>query len=395
MSTKIRLAVVGSGIIGRHQARAALAQGDFEVAAFIDDVPDQATQAADAVEAAGQPRPVTAGTIAEALSRTGIDLFSVCTPSGRHVDLAEDALATGRHVVVEKPLDTTMARARRIAAKAAEAERAGAMVGVISQHRLDPASILVTRTAREGGFGRLTSGMCSVAWYRSQEYYDSGDWRGTWALDGGGAVSNQGVHTVDLLIWTLGKPVEITATTARLGHQRIEVEDVAVATVRFESGALGVIHCTTAAYPGLSARYAVYGTHGSAIVDDDRLAYFHCAPADATLASASTVSNAQAADGAGNQKAGLVPAEHDVDGPQEEDHFLAGHIRQYEDLSDAIRDKRRPAVTVESALLTLATVRGLYLSATLGRPVRIDDVLDGAYDDVTEHNSDPIEGVER
>ncbi|WP_067499056.1 Gfo/Idh/MocA family protein [Actinoplanes sp. TFC3] len=392
---RIRLAVVGSGIIGRHQAKAALAQGDFEVAAFIDDTLGQATEAADAVETAGHPRPVAARTIAEALAATAIDLFTICTPSGLHVDLAEEALATGKHVVIEKPLDTTMPRARRIAQAAAEARRNGAMVSVISQHRVDPASVLVTKTAHDGGFGRVTSGVCSVAWYRSQGYYDSGAWRGTWALDGGGAVSNQGVHTVDLLVWALGRPVEITATTALLGHERIEVEDVAVATVRFESGALGVIHCTTAAYPGLSARYAVYGTHGSAVIEDDRLAYFHAAPPSSTLASASTTGNSPAAEGAGDQKAGLVPPEHSTDGPAEKDHFLAGHIRQYADLSGAIRDQREPAVTVEAALLTLATVRGLYLSATLGRPIRIDDVLAGEYDGEPEHNSDPIEGVAR
>jgi len=383
----LRLAIIGAGIIGKHHAKAATAQGGFQVVAFVDSDLAEAEDAADLVESLGVARPLVATKIAEAAERTAVDLVAICAPSGLHVDLAEQALATGAHVVIEKPLDTTMPRARRISELAAEATAHGRVVSVISQHRVDPASLLVTETVRSGGFGVVTSGVASVAWYRSQEYYDSAGWRGTWELDGGGAVMNQGVHTVDLLVWTLGEPVEITATTALLGHERIEVEDVAVATVRFSSGALGLIHCTTSAYPGLSARYSVFGTRGSAIVDEDRLAYFHSAEAGASLAPVSTTSNTTAAVGAVDQTpelvaSGRIPTEHTVAGPAEEEHFLSGHIRQYADLERAIRDGRPPAVSVDDALKSLAVVRGLYLSATLGEPIAIADVIDGRYDDV-------------
>lgn len=386
MTDPIRLAVVGAGIIGKHHAKAAIMHGGYQVVCFIDSDMDEAAAAASAIEEFGAPRPSIAPSVAEAASE--IDLFAICTPSGLHVDLAEQALSTGAHVVIEKPLDTDLPRARRIAALADAAEQRGQMVSVISQHRVDPASLLVTEAAHGGAFGTIASGTASVAWYRSQEYYDSAGWRGTWALDGGGAVMNQGVHTVDLLVWTMGTPVEISAQTARLGHERIEVEDVAVATVRFDSGALAVIHCTTSAYPGLSARYSVYGTRGSAVVEDDRLAYFHAARADDSLASASTTSGSAAAEGVEDQTpaliaAGRIPVEHTTAGPIEDEHFLSGHVRQYDDLAGAIRDARRPAVTVRDALLSLAVVRGLYLSATLGIPILIDDVLEGRYDDVT------------
>ncbi|OII36183.1 oxidoreductase [Curtobacterium sp. MMLR14_014] len=378
----LRLAVVGAGVIGRHHATVAVHHPDLQVVALVDAVPEAATSAADAIEAMGVARPITTSTIEEAIDQTDIDVVAICSPSGMHVQLAEAALAAGKHVVIEKPLDTTMPRARQIAALAAAARDRGLVTSVISQHRFDPASAAVARAAHDGGFGTVTSGLASVAWYRSQGYYDSGDWRGTWALDGGGAVMNQGVHTVDLLVWALGRPVEISAQTGLLAHDRIEVEDTAVATVRFAGGALGVVHCTTAAYPGLSARYAVYGTHGSAIVDDDRLAYFHIAPDTATLESASTTSNATAVAGAVDQKDQVVPPEHVVGGPAEPDHFAAGHARQYTDIVDAIRQGREPGVTVDAALVSLATVRGLYVSATLGHPVRIDDVIEGKYDDV-------------
>ncbi len=378
----LRLAVVGAGVIGRHHARVALANPGLDVVALVDAVPAAATAAADEIEATGAPRPLTTATIEDAIAQTDIDVVAICSPSGMHVQLAEAALTAGKHVVIEKPLDTTMPRARQIAALATAARERGLVVSVISQHRFDPASVAVARAAHGGGFGRVTSGVASVAWFRSQGYYDSGDWRGTWELDGGGAVMNQGVHTVDLLVWTLGRPVEISAQIGLLAHDRIEVEDTAVATVRFDTGALGVIHCTTAAYPGLSARYAVYGTQGSAVVDDDKLGYFHVAPDAATLESAAASANTTAVADPVDQKADVVPAEHVVGGPPEPEHFLAGHGRQYDDIVDAIRTGRDPGVTVDDALVSLATVRGLYVSATLGQPVRIDDVIDGRYDDV-------------
>ncbi|PZF58736.1 gfo/Idh/MocA family oxidoreductase [Curtobacterium sp. MCBD17_013] len=378
----LRLAVVGAGVIGQHHARVAAQHPDLDLVALVDAVPAAAVALADEIAATGVQRPLTATTIREAVDAVAIDIVAICSPSGMHVDLATAAIAAGKHVLIEKPLDTTIPRARKLAALAASARDRGLVVSVVSQHRFDPASVAVARAAHSGGFGTLTSGVASVAWYRSQGYYDSGDWRGTWALDGGGAVMNQGVHTVDLLVWTLGRPVEVSARTGRLAHERIEVEDTAVATVLFDGGALAVVHCTTAAYPGLSARYQVHGTRGSAIVDDDRLAFFHMAPDDAALVSASTTSGAQAVAGATDQRAEVVPPEHVVGGPSEPDAFLHGHARQYDDLVDAIRDGREPGVTVEAALLSLATVRALYVSATLGVPVRVDDVLSGRYDDV-------------
>ncbi|MCU1527370.1 MAG: oxidoreductase [Frondihabitans sp.] len=375
MSTAtLKAAVVGCGVIGRHHARVILGHNDLEVAAAVDAVLPAATALADEVEASGATRPLVTETLEDALANAEIDVVVICSPSGLHVQLAETAISAGRHVVIEKPLDVSVARARRISELAAGAADRGLTVSVISQHRFDPANRVVAEAAHDGNFGRITSGVASVAWWRSQGYYDSGDWRGTWALDGGGALMNQGVHTVDLLVWMLGRPVEISAQTALLAHEKIEVEDVAVATVRFESGALAVIHATTAAYPGLSARIQVHGSHGSGIVDDDRLEYFHLAAPDAET-------GLQAALDTANQAASLVPPEHLVGGPEEPDHFLRGHARQYDDIVKAIRTGSAPGVTVDDALLSLATVKAIYVSATLGRPVQVDDVLTGILDD--------------
>ncbi|WP_426624770.1 Gfo/Idh/MocA family protein [Leifsonia sp. McL0607] len=368
-SHPLRVALVGCGIIGLNHARAILKHPDLVITALVDAVPTAATALGDQlVSEHGADRPAEFATLAAALAGAEFDVVVVCTPSGLHVVVAEEALAARKHVVIEKPLDVSLPRAREILALSRRAEQDGLVVSVISQHRFDPASRVVAEAAHSGGFGRLTSGIGSVAWWRSQEYYDSGQWRGTWELDGGGAVMNQGVHTVDLLVWFLGTPVEIDARTALLAHERVEIEDVAVATIRFESGALAVLHATTAAYPGLSVRLQVHGDRGSAIIDDDQLEYFHSVGATA--------------ESDGNRAADVVPASELRGGDRGPEQFVIGHLRQYEDIVDAIREHRAPGVTVADAFLSLAVVRAVYLSATLGRPILLDDVLDGSLDDV-------------
>ena len=358
----IGVAIVGCGMIGVNHARAIARHPELEIVAVVDAVPESATALAELVNTElGLERPAEFATLEAALATGAVQLVVICTPSGTHVQLAEEALSAGVHVVIEKPLDVSMARARHIAELARDAEARGLVTSVISQHRFDPGSVLVAGAAHSGGFGRLTSAVASVSWWRGQEYYDSGAWRGTWDLDGGGAVMNQGVHTVDLLVWFLGEPVEVFAHTALLAHERIEVEDVAVATVRFASGALAVIHMTTSAYPGLSARIQVHGTEGSAIIDDDELEYFH---------SNDRLVSRQA------RQPGLDLLS------KASDAFVLGHLRQYEDVVEAIQSGRPPGVRVDDALLSLAVVRSIYLSSTLRRAVLVSEVLDGSLDDV-------------
>ncbi len=229
---------------------------------------------------------------------------------------------------------------------------------MISQHRCDPASQVVRAAVTAGRLGKITSGLASIALWRSQEYYDSGEWRGTWALDGGGALMNQGVHQIDLLVWMPGRPVAVSATTARLAHEGIEVEDTAVATIRFDGGALAVVHGTTAAHPGISNRVQVQGSQGSAVIDDDRLAYFHAAPP-----------GQRAPDyGAGtssDQAREVLPDGGDPGTP------VDAHARQYADFLGAVEEGREPLVTVAEAARTLAVVTSIYRSARADRPVPV------------------------
>ena len=175
-------------------------------------------------------------------------MVTIGTPSGAHLEPAVAAARAGKHVIVEKPLEITLAALRRDHRRCAQGRRGP----------LDDLPLAVPRlqlrdeeAIDSGRFGRLTVGDAYVKWYRTQEYYDSGAWRGTWELDGGGALMNQAIHSVDLLTLADGPGGRDPAQTAMLAHERIAVEDMAVATLRFANGALGVIEASTAIYPGL------------------------------------------------------------------------------------------------------------------------------------------------
>src|SRR3954471_8690793 len=272
MSSKRTVALVGAGVIGTHHGLVLSQLEDrLELTAVVDVAIDRAEKLA--AERGGRPF----ATLSEALKAVDVDIVVVCVPTGRHGEVAIEALDAGKHVIVEKPAETTVPKVDEII-KAQQ--KAGRVVTVISQHRFDAATETVLAAIQGGELGRLTSGIASIDWWRGQSYYDSGDWRGTWELDGGGALMNQGVHTVDLLIAMMGRPVEVFAYTGTLAHERMEVEDVAVGVVRFENGALGVLHATTAAYPGLSARLQVHGDRGSVIIDNDKLAFILVTPSD-------------------------------------------------------------------------------------------------------------------
>jgi sugar phosphate isomerase/epimerase len=212
------------------------------------------------------------------LRRDDIDAVTICTPSGLHADGAVAALDAGKHVVVEKPVDITLAAADRII----DAEkRSGKTVTVISQHRFDKSTEKVQQAVRDGHLGTITSAIASHAWWRGQSYYDSGDWRGTWALDGGGAVINQTVHTINLMITTVGVPVEVFAYTGCLAHERIEVEDTAVRGGEVRLRRAGHHPRRHRRLPRPGRQPPRLRLEGSAVITDDELVFFHAHAGDA------------------------------------------------------------------------------------------------------------------
>ncbi len=195
-----------------------------------------------------------------------IDVVMIASPSGGHMEPAVAAAKAGKHVLCEKPLDITPQRIDRMIAAH---EAAGTYLGGVFQNRFTDGVRHLRKAIARGRFGRITYAGVYVPWWRDQGYYD-GTWRGTWALDGGGALMNQSIHMVDMLIDLMGPVVEVKAMADTLGHA-IEAEDTAAAVVRFENNAIGLIYGTTASWPGHPRRFEITGTNGTAIYTDDRI----------------------------------------------------------------------------------------------------------------------------
>jgi UDP-N-acetyl-2-amino-2-deoxyglucuronate dehydrogenase len=286
------------------------------------------------------------------LGRPDIEVVCVCVPSGLHAEIGIRAARAGKHLVVEKPIDVSLAAADRLidAARAA-----GVALTVISQHRFDPGLVELRRLIDAGALGRLVLGEASTKWYRAQAYYDSAAWRGTYTMDGG-SLMNQGVHYVDLLRWCLGPPAEVTAVCTTQAHQ-IEVEDTSLAIVRFASGAVGTILSSTAAYPGFPQRLEITGTAGTVIVEDGQITHRALAadrgqaPAEAPTETGAGQAGAAAAD----------PAALEV----------ASHAAQLADLLAAVDTGREPAVTGQDGRDALEIVCAVYESSRTGRAVSL------------------------
>jgi UDP-N-acetyl-2-amino-2-deoxyglucuronate dehydrogenase len=341
----MRFAIIGAGVIGTVHAR------------LIASLPEKATLVAVVDTDFGRAETLAReygahpyADAADAYANEEIEAVSVCLPSALHVDAAVEALEAGKDVIVEKPIAVTLAAADKIIAAEAAS---GRTVSVISQRRFQAPAVYMKSAIDSGRLGRLTSGIAESAFFRSQEYYDSGDWRGTVEIDGGGALMNQGIHALDLLIWMLGVPVRVSAQTGRVAHERIEVEDVAAATLLFESGAIGVILASTAARPGLPVRIAIHGDQGIAVMENEQISFF-----------------ASSADGAGEDPAlGSGAIDPDGWGPLD-----VAHRAQYEDFIDAVAEGRSPKVSTRAGRRSLAVVLAVYESARTGRPVDLEEV---------------------
>ena len=288
------------------------------------------------------------------LDHPGLDVVCVCTPSGAHLEPAVKAANAGKHVVVEKPLEITLPRCDAIIRACDES---GVRLCTIFPSRFTPANLRLKAAIETGRFGRLTLGDTYVKWWRTQEYYDSGGWRGTWDLDGGGALMNQAIHNVDLLQWLMGDVASIQAMTATLAHERIEVEDTAVACLRFANGALGVIEAATSAFPGLLKRTEIHGDRGSARVEQDDITLWDFqikAPSDAEIHAAMA--------GQSGFKAGASD-------PRGITHV--GHRDQLSDFLQAIDEERPPSVEGREGRKSVEIIRAIYRSAQSGQAVTL------------------------
>lgn len=296
------------------------------------------------------------------LADPDIDIVTICTPSGAHMEPAVAAANAGKHVIVEKPLEVTLKRCDKIIDAC---KKNKVVLSTIFPSRFHQSSQLIKQAVEKGRFGRITIGDAYVKWFRTQEYYDSGAWRGTWALDGGGALMNQAIHSVDLLAWLMGPVKEISAHTATLTHKRIEVEDVAMATLRFANGALGVIEATTAAYPGTLKRIEVHGSEGSAVLEEEDIKMWDFAKQTAR-------DKKLLQQMAGKTKTGGGAADPTAIGHH-------GHTMLFKDTLSAIKNKTKPLIDGIEGRRSVEIILAIYKAAETGRtvqlPLRSDPVL--------------------
>lgn len=359
-SGRFRFALVGAGMIANFHAKVISELADqIDLIAVVGRTPEKAEK----ITAAHGGKEFTS--LSEAMAATEIDVVVVCTPAGAHAEVAIEALEAGKHLIIEKPAEISL---DKIDAMIAAQQKAGTLVTVVSQHRFDPGTEVALAAIKNGELGRLTSGVASIDWWRDQSYYDSAAWRGTWKSEGGGALMNQGVHTVDLLVAMMGKPVEVLGCTAILAHERIETEDVAVGVVRFESGALGVLHATTAAFPGLSARLQVHGDKGSIVIEDDELSFIHLTPKDA----ARTENLSDSEDGDINQVARYAQLqEASATAGRDPAELSDAHRHQYENFLAALRGTEEVRVGLAESRQTTSVIVGVYESGRADKPISL------------------------
>jgi UDP-N-acetyl-2-amino-2-deoxyglucuronate dehydrogenase len=334
---KIHVGLIGAGNISDTHARAALAIPGVIVAAVFGENQEKTAALASRYGA-------KACTSLDALvSHKPLDLVMIGSPSSLHAAQGIAAAREGLHVLVEKPIDTELPACDALIAAS---RKAGVQLGVIFQDRFKPDLARLKEVIEAGDLGRPLLVNAALPWYRPPEYFSDSRWRGTTALDGGGALMNQGIHTVDLLLWLFGDVQKVHARTATLLH-KIEVEDTALAMLEFTNGALGTILATTAAYPGHARRILITGSEGSAAVEGDALVSFDVRSKPSPILRTSQGS-------AGTSASSPVVGD------------ASAHQRVLEDFLEAIRSGGRPRCDGPDGRRSLALVLAVYEASKTG-----------------------------
>lgn len=293
-------------------------------------------------------------TLDEMVNLPEIDIVCICTPSGIHLDPAIKCIEAGKHCLIEKPLEVTLEKCDRMIEAA---NKAGIKIGVIFPSRFYKDSKQLKKSIDEKRFGDLVLGDAYVKWNRSAGYYHSSAWRGTWELDGGGALMNQGIHSVDLLQWYMGAVESVQSVTANIRHKGIEVEDTIVSTLKFANGALGTIECSTAVFPGALKRIEIMGTKGTAILEESKLIRWEF---EDTTSDDEIIMNTMAG---GSVLQGGVSNPADIS--------YTGHQRQIEDMIHSIETGGKPLIDGLEGRKSVEIVLAIYESARSGQMVTL------------------------
>lgn len=340
--------IIGTGMIAHFHAKAIAAIPGAKLVGCYDRVPGRAAEFGKEYYCQGYED------FDAFLKNPDIQIVTICTPSGAHMEPAVEAAQASKHILVEKPLEITLSRCDAIINAAA---KAGVQLGAILPSRFTPANLALKKAIDSGRFGKLTMGDTYVKWWRTQQYYDSGNWRGTWQLDGGGAYMNQAIHNVDLLYWMMGDVAEVVGMTATLAHERIEVEDVGSAVVKFKNGAIGTLQATTSAWPGLLKKTEIHGSQGSAIIEQDDILLWQFEnelPEDVQTREANAKKSGNTG-GASDPKA----------------ISFVGHQRQFEDFLKAVNSGQKPAIDGQEGRKSVEIILAIYESAWTGKKISL------------------------
>lgn len=336
---KVKFAIVGCGRIASAHIDAINKVNDAQLVTVCDIAPEKAKKVANDC---GLNRYYTK--IEDMLISEEIDVVNVCTPSGTHCDIVVAAAKNGKHVLCEKPLDVTKEKMDYMI-KVCKEE--GVILGGIFQRRSNSAAIHTRNAIKEGILGKIVLASASLKSYRDQEYYDSGDWRGTWELDGGGALMNQGIHGIDLLQWMVGDIESVFGRCATFARD-IDVEDTAVISVKFDKGFFGTIEGATSVYPGQDTIFTIHGEKGTVSFGDKGFYIYDIMDNDQKPPEIS--------DGLGGINCGWTDTN-------------AGHIKQIEDFVEAIRNNTQPMVSGEDAKKVVEVILGIYESSKQGKEI--------------------------
>jgi len=347
MSQPIGFAIVGAGMIAEFHARAISQVTEARLISVYSRQPDKCAAFAAQVG-------VAAAESMEALARDPhVQAVCITTPSGSHAESAVPLLKAGKAVLCEKPMDVSLSAVDSIISAAREG---GGILAGVFQNRLGQAAQTLKKAIEAGRFGKLSLSSAYIKWWRSDEYYTSSSWKGTWKLDGGGALMNQGIHAVDLLQWLVGLPKRVGAFSATRAHAMIETEDTLSATLQFPDGSLGVIEAATSSFPGSDLRIEITGNKGSAALVNDKIVRWDFAealPGDEAILK--NENSGKIGGGTADPKAISVE----------------GHRRLIEDLAQSILHKRAPMIPGEEARRSVALVLACYESARTGKIVEI------------------------
>ena len=340
--------IIGLGMISEFHASAIEHMKGVKLVAGFDPVPGRAEAFAKKHNCRGYDK------LEEFLKDPELDIVTVATPSGLHMDGAIAAANAKKHVIVEKPLDVTPEKCKAIVDAC---EKNGVLLSGIFPSRYHEVSQIIKKAVEQGRFGKIAFADAQIKWYRTQEYYDSGAWRGTWKMDGGGCLMNQGIHAIDLLQWFMGPVEEVTAFINTVGHERIEVEDTAAVALKFANGAVGTIEGSTCAYPGFLKRIEIMGTKGTAVMEEESLIKWEFAEeTEEDKAIRDKFCNATATGGGASDPAAIG---------------FHGHQKLFEAFVKALDKGTKPEIDGESASKAVEIICAAYKSAKSGHPVKL------------------------